>query len=279
MRLVWVTDTHLDSAPEWLRSRTLVPRIDSLEPDAVLITGDITTGKRIHRDLPWLARVLSGFPIYFVLGNHDYYGLGFSRVHEMVRATVSEHENLCWLSDEALVSLRSRSCLIGVKGWYSASFGDPSNMRFALDWRRIPELASVDDLERVRLYSDMAHDSAINVLSKLENAIVDHDTVYVATHFPPWREVAPEHPRLGRTIDDFWLSYHVNEPLGRAVEEFAAFHPEKRFIVLAGHTHLRKRALIRSNLECRVGRTLCWERFGDECVIDILTSACGTIIP
>lgn len=269
MRLAWLTDTHLNGVPEWFRTRTFVPRVRTLEPDAILITGDITTGDRIGRDLPWLARAFSGLQVCFVLGNHDYYGLGFSRVHEMVRHAVSEHGNLRWLSDEALVPLAQRTCLIGVKGWYSGSFGDPLNLRFSLDWRKIPELANVGHLERARVYADTAHDSAINAIAKLENAIVDHDTVYLATHFPPWKEMAPQHPRLGRVIDDFWLSYHVNEPLGRVVEEFALEHPEKRFVVLAGHTHLRRRAMVLDNLECRVGRTLCWESPDEECVLDI----------
>ena len=70
-RLVWVTDPHLD----FVRPDTAADfcaAVAAEQPDAVLVGGDIGEAPNVE----YFLRLLEGAwecPIYFVLGNHDFY--------------------------------------------------------------------------------------------------------------------------------------------------------------------------------------------------------------
>lgn len=74
LRVVHVSDFHITGAvgPEWYQH--VVEHVNNLEPDVVLVTGDLLEVEQ-HRD--WLLESMrplrAKFGIYFVLGNHDYY--------------------------------------------------------------------------------------------------------------------------------------------------------------------------------------------------------------
>jgi predicted MPP superfamily phosphohydrolase len=71
MRLAWLTDVHLNFVPFSAVTR-LIEEILAESPDAVLIGGDIGEANDVCLYLKQLAEQLR-LPIYFVLGNHDYY--------------------------------------------------------------------------------------------------------------------------------------------------------------------------------------------------------------
>ena len=70
-RLVQISDVHIGSRrPGFLRR--IVQRINALDGDAVLITGDLVDAKHVGRaDLVSLADLRA--PAYFILGNHERY--------------------------------------------------------------------------------------------------------------------------------------------------------------------------------------------------------------
>src|SRR4051812_38267695 len=71
-RLAWLTDIHLNfvTPPQ---VDEFLDEINSLEPDAVLLGGDIGDGTNVVAYLSKIAdRIKSS--VYFVLGNHDFYG-------------------------------------------------------------------------------------------------------------------------------------------------------------------------------------------------------------
>ena len=71
MKLVWLTDIHLN----FINSGELdnfCNKITSIHPDGVLIGGDIGEAPSLTNLLITLEQKLR-CPIYFVLGNHDYY--------------------------------------------------------------------------------------------------------------------------------------------------------------------------------------------------------------
>src|SRR5262249_59324868 len=72
MRLAWLTDIHLEfvSRPD---VEALAREVRAEGPDSVLIGGDIATAAQLVAYLELLIE-LRRTPIYFVLGNHDYYG-------------------------------------------------------------------------------------------------------------------------------------------------------------------------------------------------------------
>lgn len=79
MRIVQLSDIHLDQFTEPIFLRHALHRIDELQPDAVFLTGDFVTSNRISRKLQrgtgWAcAEILSELKCpqrYAVLGNHD----------------------------------------------------------------------------------------------------------------------------------------------------------------------------------------------------------------
>ena len=76
MKLAWITDSHLDFVryPEEWWSETL-----KTECDAFVFTGDVSNNHHLTSNL--LMFTSGDRPVYFVLGNHDYYG-GIHRKNE-----------------------------------------------------------------------------------------------------------------------------------------------------------------------------------------------------
>jgi predicted MPP superfamily phosphohydrolase len=72
-RLVWVTDPHLEFLRKESFMRTcFLGELFNEEAAAILITGDVSNASNLESDLATLAQLNK--PVYFVLGNHDYYG-------------------------------------------------------------------------------------------------------------------------------------------------------------------------------------------------------------
>jgi len=71
MRAIWLTDIHLEFLDDGEVSAFLRSLGDQ-NADAVLISGDIAQAPTVAGYLSTIERFLE-IPIYFVLGNHDYY--------------------------------------------------------------------------------------------------------------------------------------------------------------------------------------------------------------
>ena len=86
-RIAWITDPHLNFAID--RYRTfLYDSVHDAQPDAVLISGDIAESRELEGELVELAATF-GKPLYFVLGNHDYYRSSIAAVRDRVRTLVA----------------------------------------------------------------------------------------------------------------------------------------------------------------------------------------------
>jgi predicted phosphodiesterase len=72
MKLAWVTDPHIDPTTEANLRRAM--RAGG-QVDAAVCTGDLSSAPRLREHLHQLREALR-CPVYFVLGNHDYYGGG-----------------------------------------------------------------------------------------------------------------------------------------------------------------------------------------------------------
>jgi predicted MPP superfamily phosphohydrolase len=94
MRLAWLTDIHLNFLEVDERKKFYIQVADT-QCEAVLITGDIA-------EAPCLAEILNEMadqlkrPIYFVLGNHDYYRGEIDEVREEASALTKSNEHLFW---------------------------------------------------------------------------------------------------------------------------------------------------------------------------------------
>src|SRR5262245_27630796 len=122
MRVVWLTDIHLN-----FLSPVGIEKFYSLvrgsEPDVILISGDISEATRLE----WHLQRMDAYfqrPIYFVLGNHDYYGSSFGGVAAIMTRLSGELDRLHWLTAGGVVELADGMALVGCDSWSDGRYGD-----------------------------------------------------------------------------------------------------------------------------------------------------------
>jgi Icc protein len=249
MRIVWITDPHLNhcSLHSWER---LVAQIDCSDAAAILITGDISEGEDVVFQLLRLADVVAR-PIHFVLGNHDFYHSSVARTRVAVWAAAAKHPLLTYLRDETVVELTPHVALVGEDGWGDATQGDYERSVVRLnDFRLIDDFQTISDkLWRGEL-EKLGLDAADRLRSKLEVACQRYPRVIVATHVPPFRESCWYE---GHTTDDHWAPFFVCGQVGKVLAEVAQQNPQTRFEVYCGHTHHGGIAEIAANLKVITG--------------------------
>jgi hypothetical protein len=250
-RYVWYSDPHLNmSVLPWMK-RFFVRRLEGLHADGLFLSGDISSGKNLENDLRYLARNFPG-PIYFVLGNHDYHGRYMDSVHDDVRRLCDFYPNLHWLTESDVVSLNEDVALIGAEGWYDALSGDPSYLKWTTDWLLTHDLRVLPDMEsRIKFFRHLAEMSANQLEKKLVDSLESHKTIFIVTHFPPWKEATRA---VGTKMEKFWLPYNANTVLGQMIERVMEGRKKKRVIVLAGHTHTPCKVRVSNSIECVVAR-------------------------
>jgi len=256
-RYVWYSDTHLNLSVLPLLKRRFIERLNCAGVDGAFITGDISSGLWLESDLKFLAQH-SNVPIYFVLGNHDYHHRNVASVHCDVRRLCQQHDNLRWLTQERVITLADDVALIGVEGWYDAMLGDPRLLRWTTDWFMTFDFLHITDMDaRIQAWQRMAQESADALAGKLEQALENHKTVYVLTHFPPWKEATRAE---GTWTEKFWLPYNANTAMGHAIERVMVNRKKKHVVVLAGHTHIPCQVRVSNTIQCMVARAT---YFGD----------------
>src|SRR4051812_20522338 len=98
-RLAWLTDIHLN----FLRQAGLDAFFASLpDADAYAITGDFGEA---HDVVAHLRAFAGRVPVYFVLGNHDFYRGSIAGVRRDVRGLCREVPGLHWMPDSGVVQL------------------------------------------------------------------------------------------------------------------------------------------------------------------------------
>jgi len=100
LRIVHITDMHIGPLFHANRTEELVTRMNAIEPDLVLISGDIVDGsvQALHADAAPLAKLRARHGVWACLGNHEYYS-GFAPWMRQfaafgVRMLINEHVTL-----------------------------------------------------------------------------------------------------------------------------------------------------------------------------------------
>ena len=139
--IAWATDVHLT-----MLERPDVDRfcreVGGSGAECLLLGGDISEAKDLIRWLEYLDERL-GPPIYFVLGNHDYYGSDIETVHRRVRALSSS--GLQWLPDAGCIRLSAEVGLVGHGGWGDMRLGDVERFMILTDYLAIADLSAAVD--------------------------------------------------------------------------------------------------------------------------------------
>jgi|WetSurMetagenome_2_1015567.scaffolds.fasta_scaffold170877_1 3',5'-cyclic-AMP phosphodiesterase len=244
MKLAWLTDIHVDFLDDPQRDR-FYTNVNAANPDAVLISGDIGTSQNIIDVLRTMEQKLTA-PIYFVLGNHDFYHSSIPAVREEVKALCSNSHKLHYLTDRDPMRLSDDTTIIGHDSWADGRFGDYDRSEVLLsDFFMINELSYLSKAERLRMMNSLALEAADYFRISLPSALAMSKTVILLTHVPPFREACWYN---GKISDPNFLPHFASKVVGEVLYEIMKGHPENRLIVLCGHTHGSGEAKILDNL-------------------------------
>ncbi|MEZ5425600.1 MAG: metallophosphoesterase [Pyrinomonadaceae bacterium] len=245
----WTTDTHLNLLTERDYGEYF-EYLAELNPEALLITGDIAEGEFLDKSLFDFKNKLN-FPVYFVLGNHDFYFTGFEEREKKLRQIVKNSENLFWLTEAGIIPLNEKTALVGVEGWGDGRHGTLNLSEGASrDVLRIQDYRGLSREEFGFFLHKMGDKYASILRSVLPEALKKYPKVILATHVPPFVEVC--FGRDLRICGEYKLPFYTCKAIGDFLLETAEENPNCQITVLCGHTHEKAEAQIRENLLVRV---------------------------
>ncbi|HEY2148720.1 MAG TPA: metallophosphoesterase [Pirellulales bacterium] len=233
MLLAWLTDIHLNflQAPE---IEAFCESVGRCPADAILLSGDVSDAHDIDERLAQLEAAVAR-PIYFVLGNHDYYGGSIREVRAAVRRLCEARPNLHYLTDAPPIELVPGVGVVGHDGWADARLGDYERSFVMMnDYKLIAELAGMNKAERWPVLRALGDEAAAELRRSLLPALERFSHLIVATHLPPLREACWHE---GRISDDEWAPHFTCKAIGDMLLEVLPDYPHRRVDVYCGHTH------------------------------------------
>lgn len=254
MRVAWATDIHLNAVDD-AQASAFCDRIAESDAGALLLGGDISEAEDLEQRLRQLERRLAR-PVYFVLGNHDFYGAFVRPVRERMQSLRSRW--LHWLPCSGVVRLSRDTALVGHDGWGDARLGDFTGSSVVLsDFLLIGDLreavpgpdplAVLDDKPALRAaLNDLGAEAASVSAPLLAEAAATSRRVLFLTHIPPFREACWH---KGTLAGDEWLPFFGCGAIGDVLRDVAAANPSCQITVLCGHTHGSGYVRLLPNLE------------------------------
>lgn len=247
--LVWVTDIHLNFIST-ASVETFCRRIADAEPDAVLVGGDIGEAPNVAAYLQSMAERLAR-PIYFVLGNHDFYHGSMVEVRQAMAALTRQSEWLRYLPECGVVELTEYTGLLGHDAWGDGRIGDYAGSGVLLnDYRLIKGLTGLSKAARLHQLNALGDEAAEHLRRVLPDALAQFQRVLVLLHVPPFREACWHQ---GHISDADWLSHFTCKAVGDVLYEAMSARTDRQMTVLCGHTHGAGTAQILPNLAVKTG--------------------------
>jgi len=244
VRATWLTDIHLN----FLRPAALQRFYDAVraeQPTILLVTGDIAESDSLVRFLDELGAIA---PVYFVLGNHDYYRSSITTVRGAMQRL---DDRATWLPAQDPLRITPRVVMLGVDGWGDARCGDLDSKVQLSDWDLI------DDFKRTRgdrgARADILKRLGANEARALRDLLArapDSPELLVLTHVPPFPEACIYD---GAQSEPGYLPWFTCIATGEVLRAHAEAHPGTKITVLCGHSHGAGTFAAAPNLEVRTG--------------------------
>ena len=255
MQLAWLTDIHLNFVDDSQRRLFLESVRD--RADAVVISGDIGESHDVGQFLTEMDEVIRK-PVYFVLGNHDFYNGSIAKTRLEVAEIARRSKLLEYRTAESVIELTPNTAIVGHDGWADGRFGDYWNSDVIVnDYVLITELSRwfVDySLDKENLIEDLytlADEPARHFEKVLLDAAGCYRNVIALTHVPPFREAAWYE---GKVSDDNYLPHFSCKAVGDVLTRVIQAHPQTNLLVLCGHTHGGGRLQVLDNLQVLTGQ-------------------------
>jgi Icc protein len=249
MKLAWSSDIHLDfpGNSELLKYLESLQHLSESGAEALIISGDIGESQSICRWLEVLDKA-SDVPIYFILGNHDFYGSSISEVRNTLRTFVPQLKHTKWVTSEGVIRLSDNTALVGHDGWYDGRYGNYwSPAEFLLnDFYKILEFKNAyTKHDRFSLMNKLGDEAAEFLRDSLKKALDTHEHVVCVTHVPPFERASIFQ---GKTSPAHSMPFFSCKAIGGAIGDVIAEYDEKRVTVMCGHTHEPADVLMLPNL-------------------------------
>lgn len=254
MRLAWLTDIHLNFLDD--DDRQVFLESLAKQADAFAITGDIGESPNVVSYLNEMAHILRK-PIYFVLGNHDFYRGSIGKTRVEVARLAEQSEHLVYLTARNVTELTPSTAIIGHDGWADARLGDFENSDvFLNDYVAIEELRKwegdfcLDKPTLEEALNVLGDEAARHMEAALQQAAASYSFIIALTHVPPFKEAAWYE---GKHSDDNYLPHFACKATGDAMRRVMDNRPHCRLLVLCGHTHGQGEIQITDNIEVQTG--------------------------
>lgn len=268
VKLAWATDIHLDfiTNPE-----QPVPSAKNLDvfcksllqgkPDAIFLTGDISLSKHL-RDHLFALEARIPLPIYFVLGNHDFWLGKIEEVRKQMNQVTLQSDRLKYLSAMPYVALSNETVMVGHDGWYDGFNGNPYASGLQMnDWYRISDFVEAGAVNRqtgflnLELVLSVARNQAVlaakHITFGIKSAISQRKPkkIIVVTHVPPFTGALHRAPADPQALYPWYSSKTMGDMLLTA----AKANPNITFEIFSGHVHAKHEEQITPNLLFRSG--------------------------
>lgn len=204
MKFAHISDIHLnfvtlDKAHGARSRKTFLQGINdkiSLGASFILLTGDITEAPFLTSELYWLSENLKR-PLYYVLGNHDYWYTSFKNARNFAHIAQNLNKNgkICYLSTSNPIEMSLGVWLTGTDGWYDCrnfrqnEISDFLHGREALnDFDLIEDLINLPgcEEEKLQIIRDFADAEIFNLKIKLQYILSKSPKkIIIGTHIPP----------------------------------------------------------------------------------------------
>lgn len=209
-RIVHLSDLHCSSVVTEKYLRKCINRVNSLDPDIVILTGDYIThdfsGRFREKAVDLVGRIRNTHGVYACLGNHDY-GMGiFKRTHK---------HRMCGMIDgmenHGISVLRNDSTVLEIDGsqLWLVGLGDlwANDFRPEAAFKNVPDNAAVIALVHNPDGLDHLHDYSID-------AVMSGHTHGVASEHG-WMQLAKKRNYHAGLYDVRGKKLYVNRGLGR----------------------------------------------------------------
>lgn len=251
VRLAWCTDVHLDCVDD-AEATAFAGSIRAKNVDGVIISGDVSVASRLQEHLSLLERVVQR-PIYFVLGNHDFYhSTEMHQVRDVMKNMTNKSQFLRYLPNSLYIQLTPDTALIGADGWYDARLGNPNNSDVLLnDFFLIGDYVregkrGTDRKKIIELSQRLAHEEVMRMHNSIKEAHRYCKRMVIVSHVPPFAE---SHLFEGHEAGDDGHPWFTCKAFGDMLMDASKAFPETSFLVLTGHTHSAYRGKFGNNLE------------------------------
>jgi len=270
MRLAWATDIHLDFVTDpndIFHSSKNIDTFCSLilkdKPEALLLSGDISLSSFLVDHLVALEERLR-FPIYFVLGNHDFWRGDFDGVRRQMKNLSYIADHLKYLSTTPYINLEPNVSLVGHDGWYDGFYGDPKRTNFIMnDWNYVSDFAKAGvmshnspNIEKVLLISRQQASSAAHHIANGIKAAISKSSakkIIIATHVPPFTQPIDAGLNASEALN--FYPWYASRIMGDMLLSAAKSNPHVKFEIFCGHIHSDYEGLIAPNLLLRSGKS------------------------